>query len=57
MYNFPTVLTVFRRFFPWIVQGDVDLCFLLILVTKPNAVDGDLHQLRDYITNIINPHM
>jgi hypothetical protein len=41
MYNFPSVLTVFHRFFPWIVQGDVDLCFLLILVTKANAAEWE----------------
>jgi len=39
MYNFSSVLTVFHRFFPWIMQDDVDLCFSLILVTKANAVD------------------
>jgi hypothetical protein len=41
------------------MQGDGDLCFSLILVTKANAVDGgvDLHQLHDYITNVINPHL
>jgi hypothetical protein len=40
MYNFPSLLTVFCRFFPWIMQGDGDLCFSLILVTKANSVDG-----------------
>jgi hypothetical protein len=40
MYNFRSVLKFFHRFFPWIMKGDVDLCFSLILVTKANAVDG-----------------
>ena len=35
--KFSSVPIVFRRFFTWIVQGDADLCFSLILVRKANA--------------------
>jgi hypothetical protein len=38
--NFSSILIVFHIFFIWIVQGDVDLPFSLILVTKANAVEG-----------------
>jgi len=32
-----------------------DLRFSLILFKKKNAVEGELHQSCDYITNVINP--
>jgi len=33
-------MIVFRQFFTLIVLGDVDLHFLIILVTKANAAEG-----------------
>jgi hypothetical protein len=38
--NSSLVLTVFRQFFTWITLNNTDLHFLLILVTKANAVEG-----------------
>jgi hypothetical protein len=38
MCNFSFVLIVFRQFFTWIVLGDADLHFSLILVRKANVV-------------------
>jgi hypothetical protein len=32
--------TVFCQFFIWIALGDVELCFLCILVTKTNAFEA-----------------
>jgi len=40
MSNFSSVPIVFHLFFTWVVQGDVDLPFSLILVTKASAVEG-----------------
>jgi len=55
--NFSSVLIVFRQFCTWIAPSDVDLCFLLILMTKASAVErGELYQPCDSITNIINPY-
>ena len=39
--NFSSKQTVFHRFFTWLALGDADLCFLLILVMKANAVEGE----------------
>jgi hypothetical protein len=41
MSNFSSVLIVFHRFFTWIVQGNADLHFSLILVWKANAVEEE----------------
>jgi hypothetical protein len=38
--NSSLVLTVFRQFFTWITLDNIDLHFLLILVTKANVVEG-----------------
>jgi hypothetical protein len=35
--QFLLIMIVFHRFFTWIVLGDVDLCFSLMLVRKSNA--------------------
>jgi len=43
----------FWWFFTWIALHDVGLHFSLILVTKANAVEGELLQPCDYITK---PH-
>jgi len=45
--NSSSVQIVFHQFFTWIALDDVDLHFSLILLTKPTAVKGDLHQPRD----------
>jgi hypothetical protein len=37
--NFLSVLIVFRQFCTWIAPTDVDLRFLLILVTKASTVE------------------
>jgi len=37
--NFSPIPIVFHQFFTWIVLGDVDLCFSLMLVRKANAVE------------------
>jgi hypothetical protein len=42
MYNFSSKSIVFCRFCTWIAQGDIDLRFSLILVTKANAVEGGI---------------
>ena len=55
--NFPSILTVFHRFFTCIATDDRHLSFSLMLVWKANAVEDKLHDPCDYITNIINPHM
>jgi hypothetical protein len=38
--NIYSILIVLRRVFTWIALSDVDSCFLIILVTKSNAVEG-----------------
>jgi len=38
--NFLSVLFVFHQFCTWIAPSDVDLRFLLILVTKASAIEG-----------------
>jgi len=38
--NFLSVLIVFHQFCTWIAPSDVDLCFLLVLVTKASAIEG-----------------
>jgi hypothetical protein len=37
--QFSLILIVFCQYFTWIVAGDIDLRFSLILVTKANAGD------------------
>ena len=37
--NFSPMPIVFHQFFTWIVLGDVDLCFSLMLVRKASAVE------------------
>jgi hypothetical protein len=41
MSNFSSVPMVFCQFFIGIAVGDVDLHFLIILVTKYNGVEGE----------------
>ena len=55
--NTSSILIVFRQFFTWTTLGDVDLCFSLMLVTKVNAVEEEINELRDHIINIIHPYM
>jgi hypothetical protein len=38
MSNFSAVLIVLCQFFTWIALGDVDVCFLLVIVRKANTV-------------------
>jgi len=54
--NFSSIQNVLHQFFTWIALGDVDLCFSLLLVTKPMPLKGELYQTCDYITNVINPY-
>jgi len=51
--NFPSIPIVFRPLFTRIALGDVDLRFSLISVTHASA--AELHQPRDYTTNVIKP--
>ena len=46
----------FTDFWIWIALGDVDLCLSVMLVRKVNAIEEEVHELHDYITNVINPH-
>jgi len=54
--NFSLLLIVSCQFFTWIALGDVDLFFSLILVTKSNFVEREVHQPHDDTTNVISPH-
>jgi hypothetical protein len=47
--RFSSIPIVFRRFFTWIALGDVDLRLFL---AKAIAVEGELHQPHNCITNI-----
>jgi hypothetical protein len=41
MSDFSSLLTVLCLFFTWIAVGDVDLCFVLLLVVKAIAVEEE----------------
>jgi len=41
--NFSPVRIVFRRFLTWIVQGDADLHFSMMLVRKANAAEEEVN--------------
>ena len=56
-YSFSSILLVLHRFFSCIALGDVGLHFSLIFIPKPMIMQQDLHKLRAYITNIINPFL
>jgi hypothetical protein len=52
-YNFSSITIVFHRFFTWIALGDVDLRFSL-MVRIANAVEEEINESRDYVTNVIH---
>ena len=54
--NFSAVVLVFCRFWTYIVLGDVDLSFSLILATEAMLLKEELHQLCYYIANVISLH-
>jgi hypothetical protein len=56
-FNVSSVLIVFCQFFAWIALDNVDLYFSLILVTEANAIEGELHQPCNCITNAVNPYL
>ena len=56
MSNFSLIPTVFPQFFTWISLDDAGLSFSLMLERKAITVEEKLHELRDFIINIINPH-
>jgi hypothetical protein len=39
MFNFSSILIVFRRFFTWIALDDADLCSSVLLARKDSAVE------------------
>jgi hypothetical protein len=54
--NFSSILIVFCQFFTWIALGDADLRVSLTLVRKASVLEEEARQVRDNITNVMNPY-